>query len=51
MPLPGDDPMQRQPDLRLARKALAWGPATQLDDGLRRTIAYFEARSTGGASS
>ena len=43
-PLPGDDPMQRRPDVRLARERLAgWVPQVQLEDGLRRTIAYFDA--------
>ncbi len=42
-PLPSDDPMQRQPDLTLARSKLGWEPTTQLDDGLKKTIAYFEA--------
>ena len=40
-PLPGDDPMQRQPDLSIARKNLDWAPSTPLEEGLRRTIAYF----------
>lgn len=40
-PLPSDDPRQRQPDISLARKVLGWEPATQLRDGLVRTIAYF----------
>jgi len=39
--LPADDPMQRQPDITLARKHLAWSPTVDLDDGLRRTTAYF----------
>src|SRR5262249_55193643 len=39
--LPADDPMQRQPDIALARKVLAWSPTVDLDDGLRRTITYF----------
>jgi UDP-glucuronate decarboxylase len=39
--LPGDDPMQRQPDITLAKKLLNWSPTIDLDDGLRRTIAYF----------
>ncbi len=41
-PLPTDDPMQRQPDITLARSKLSWEPTVQLDEGLRRTIAYFE---------
>jgi UDP-glucuronate decarboxylase len=40
-PLPQDDPRQRQPDIALARKQLAWQPHTPLDDGLRETIQYF----------
>jgi len=48
-PLPSDDPIQRQPDLTLARKALDWAPTTALDEGLKRTIAYFEGKvATGG---
>jgi UDP-glucuronate decarboxylase len=41
--LPADDPMQRQPDIALARKLLDWSPTVDLDAGLRRTIAYFRA--------
>ena len=41
-PLPGDDPMQRKPDLTLARQKLGWEPVTTLNEGLRRTIDYFE---------
>ena len=41
-PLPLDDPRQRQPDITLARKKLAWEPTVQLKEGLVRTIAYFE---------
>jgi UDP-glucuronate decarboxylase len=40
-PLPADDPVQRQPDIALARRHLDWEPQVQLDDGLARTIAYF----------
>jgi UDP-glucuronate decarboxylase len=40
-PLPADDPKQRQPDIRLANKALDWEPTVPLDDGLKQTIAYF----------
>ncbi len=46
-PLPVDDPMQRCPDITLARDVLRWEPTVQLDDGLDRTIAYF--RHTIGA--
>jgi UDP-glucuronate decarboxylase len=40
--LPHDDPKQRQPDIAKARDLLDWGPTVELEDGLRRTIAYFE---------
>jgi UDP-glucuronate decarboxylase len=40
--LPADDPMQRKPDITLARKALGWEPKIKLDAGLKRTIAYFD---------
>ncbi len=43
-PLPQDDPIQRQPDIALARAQLGgWTPRVALEDGLRKTIAYFEA--------
>jgi len=45
-PLPSDDPIQRQPDISHARAALGWEPKVALDDGLKRTIAYFEALLT-----
>jgi UDP-glucuronate decarboxylase len=41
-PLPIDDPRQRQPDISLAERALAWRPRIELRQGLARTIAYFE---------
>ncbi len=41
-PLPSDDPLQRQPDISLARKRLGWEPKVQLDEGLRKTIDYFD---------
>ena len=41
MPLPEDDPKQRQPDIGLARSALGWEPTVELEQGLERTIAYF----------
>jgi UDP-glucuronate decarboxylase len=42
-PLPQDDPRQRRPDIAKAQKLLAWNPATPLKEGLKKTIAYFEA--------
>ena len=42
-PLPQDDPTQRRPDIELARRVLGWTPAVRLEDGLRKTIEYFEA--------
>ena len=41
-PLPADDPMQRCPDITLAREALKWEPKVALDDGLTKTIAFFD---------
>ena len=41
-PLPTDDPLQRQPDITLAREKLGWEPTVQLESGLQKTIAYFE---------
>ena len=40
--LPVDDPTQRRPDITLAGKELDWSPHVQLEEGLRKTIAYFE---------
>ncbi|SRR5258708_6436577 len=42
-PLPQDDPVQRCPDITLARKILSWEPKVPLDEGLGRTIEYFRA--------
>jgi UDP-glucuronate decarboxylase len=42
-PLPVDDPRQRRPDISLAKQVLDWHPAVDLDAGLERTIAYFDA--------
>lgn len=39
--LPADDPRQRRPDITLAKKYLDWEPTIPLEEGLRRTIAYF----------
>ena len=41
-PLPQDDPLQRQPNIDLAKKRLGWEPKTQLEEGLKQTIAYFK---------
>ncbi len=41
LPLPGDDPKQRQPDITLARTELGWEPRVSLEEGLDKTIAYF----------
>lgn len=41
-PLPEDDPIMRKPDISLAREALGWGPKVALDEGLQKTIAYFD---------
>ncbi len=40
-PLPEDDPIQRQPDIRLAKKIIEWEPEVSLRDGLKETIRYF----------
>lgn len=41
-PLPSDDPTQRRPDITLACGKLQWKPVVQLEEGLKKTIAYFE---------
>ena len=41
-PLPQDDPTQRRPDITLAREKLGWTPEIRLEEGLVKTIAYFE---------
>ena len=45
--LPEDDPVQRQPDITLARKNLDWSPTVELDVGLGETIRYFERALSG----
>ena len=42
LPLPTDDPKQRQPDIGFARKALNWEPRVQLRQGIEATVAYFD---------
>lgn len=41
-PLPQDDPQQRMPDISLAKKLLEWEPKVSLEEGLKKTIAYFK---------
>jgi UDP-glucuronate decarboxylase len=41
-PVPVDDPRQRKPDISLAGRELQWEPKVQLDEGLKRTIEYFD---------
>jgi UDP-glucuronate decarboxylase len=49
--LPSDDPVQRKPDITLAKERLGWAPKVNLDEGLMKTIGYFEALlSRDGAS-
>jgi UDP-glucuronate decarboxylase len=47
-PLPQDDPLQRQPDISLAKKELNWEPKIQLKEGLVKTIEYFDELIKGG---
>jgi len=42
LPLPEDDPQQRQPDITLAGRVLGWNPSVDLEEGLGETIAYFK---------
>jgi UDP-glucuronate decarboxylase len=42
LPLPQDDPLQRQPNIDLAKEQLGWEPKIQLREGLERTIEYFK---------
>jgi UDP-glucuronate decarboxylase len=43
LPLPEDDPRQRQPDISLAKEKLGWEPVIKLDEGLAKTIEYFKS--------
>lgn len=47
-PRPQDDPMQRKPDITLARDLLGWAPTIELTEGLKATIAYFEGELSSG---
>ena len=42
LPLPNDDPVRRRPDISLAKEKLDWEPTIKLDQGLERTIVYFD---------
>ena len=42
MPLPSDDPIMRKPDISLAKEVLKWEPTVPLDEGLRKTVDYFD---------
>lgn len=42
-PLPSDDPMQRRPDITLAKQKLRWEPKISLEEGLKKTIQYFKS--------
>jgi dTDP-glucose 4,6-dehydratase len=44
-PLPEDDPKRRRPDIAKARRILGWEPRVPLDEGLRQTLEYFQARA------
>lgn len=44
LPLPQDDPKQRQPDIRRAKDLLGWSPTIPLQEGLKKTVAYFAER-------
>mmetsp|Transcript_20106 Transcript_20106/g.66556 ORF Transcript_20106/g.66556 Transcript_20106/m.66556 type:complete len:222 (-) Transcript_20106:420-1085(-) len=43
LPLPGDDPQQRKPDITKAREILGWEPKIKLEDGLPKAVAYFSS--------
>jgi len=49
-PLPQDDPMQRCPDISVAKRELGWEPKVPLEEGLSRTIAYFDRMLTEAAA-
>ena len=41
-PMPQDDPKQRQPDITQAKEVLGWEPTVPLEEGLKKTVAYFK---------
>jgi UDP-glucuronate decarboxylase len=50
LPLPQDDPKQRQPDISRAQTLLNWNPTIQLSEGLKKTVSYFRQRAKAKAS-
>jgi UDP-glucuronate decarboxylase len=48
-PLPQDDPLQRKPDITLAREKLGWNPVTGLENGLQHTVDYFKNLNYNGS--
>jgi UDP-glucuronate decarboxylase len=51
LPLPADDPKQRQPNIERAKSLLGWEPKVPLADGLKKTAAYFAERIGAGSAS
>lgn len=45
LPLPEDDPKQRKPDISRAQTLIGWNPTIKLDEGLKKTVAYFRERA------
>jgi len=46
LPLPSDDPLQRKPDITKAQNILGWNPTIKLEEGLKKTIAYFKSENS-----
>ena len=51
LPLPQDDPKQRQPNIERAKKLLGWQPTVPLAEGLKKTVEYFAERVSAGTAS
>jgi len=47
-PLPGDDPQKRRPDISQAKEILNWEPVVSLEEGLIKTITYFDRSISSG---